>query len=43
MSIKEMVSKIKSQEMTSEQIVSSYVKQITEREKDVNAFFNFDV
>lgn len=38
MSIKEMVSKIKSQEMTSEQIVSSYVKQITEREKDVNAF-----
>ena len=33
-----MVSKIKSQEMTSEQIVSSYVKQITEREKDVNAF-----
>ena len=38
MSIKEMVSKIKSQEMTSEELVSSYVKQITEREKDVNAF-----
>lgn len=38
MSIKEMVSKIKSQEITSEELVSSYVNQINEREKDVNAF-----
>ena len=38
MSIKEMVSKIKSQEMTSEELVNSYIEQITEREKDVNAF-----
>lgn len=38
MSIKEMVSKIKSQEITSEELVSSYVDAINEREKDVNAF-----
>ena len=38
MSIKEMVSKIKSQELTSEELVNSYIEQITEREKDVNAF-----
>ena len=33
-----MVSKIKSQEITSEELVSSYVDAINEREKDVNAF-----
>ena len=33
-----MVSKIKSQEMTSEELVCSYVETIKEREKDVNAF-----
>ncbi|HCW52410.1 MAG TPA: Asp-tRNA(Asn)/Glu-tRNA(Gln) amidotransferase GatCAB subunit A [Clostridium sp.] len=38
MSIKEMVLKIKSQEITSEELVHSYIDQIKEREKDVNAF-----
>lgn len=33
-----MVSKIKSQETTSEELVCSYVETIKEREKDVNAF-----
>lgn len=36
--IKEMVSKIKSQEITSEELVCSYIDQIKEREKNVNAF-----
>lgn len=36
--LKEMVSKIKSRELTSEEVVSSYLKNVLEKEPQVNAF-----
>lgn len=38
LTLKEMVSKIKSQELSSEEVVSSYLKNVLEREPQVNAF-----
>lgn len=40
MTIKEMVEKIKSKEMTSEELVKSYVNKILEKEPEVNAFLS---
>ena len=40
LTLKEMVRKIKSSELTSEEVVSSYLKNIFERESEVNAFLN---
>ena len=38
LTLKEMVSKIKSRELTSEEVVSSYLKNVLEKEPQVNAF-----
>ncbi len=38
LTLKEMVSKIKSRELSSEEVVSSYLKNISEKEQGVNAF-----
>ena len=38
LTLKEMVSKIKSRELTSEEVVSSYLKNLLEKEHEVNAF-----
>ena len=40
MTIKEMVEKIKSKEMTSEELVKSYIDKILEKEPEVNAFLS---
>ena len=40
MTIKEMVSKIKAKEMTSEDLVKSYIKNILDKEGEVNAFLS---
>ncbi len=40
MTLKEMVEKIKSKEMTSEEIVKSYIENILEKEPKVNAFLS---
>lgn len=40
MTIKEMVSKIKAKEMTSEELVKSYIKNILDKEGEVNAFLS---
>lgn len=40
MTIKEMVKKIKSKEMTSEELVKSYIDKILEKEPEVNAFLS---
>ncbi|MGN0144514.1 MAG: Asp-tRNA(Asn)/Glu-tRNA(Gln) amidotransferase subunit GatA [Clostridium sp.] len=38
LTLKEMVSKIKSRELSSEEVVSSYLKNVLEKEPEVNAF-----
>ena len=40
MTLKEMVEKIKSKEMTSEELVKSYIENILEKEPKVNAFLS---